>query len=76
MDFYAPWIEFGGILLLFCQSVCVCVSVCAPKILHFDHNFCTVRDRDFIYGMHTLLMKLFQMTKINDLVRCDLDSDL
>ena len=43
-----------------------CLSVCYPvtlaKKINLGHNFWTVRDKDFIFGMHTQLIKPFQMT--------------
>ena len=63
----------GGILFLSCLSVClfvclfVCLSVClfvCLSVVNFNlrYNFWTVRDRDFIFGIHTPLMMPFQMT--------------
>ena len=44
--------------------VCLCVV-----IFNICHNFWTVRDRDFIIGMHASLMMPFQNdTKVSDLV--------
>ena len=37
-------------------------SVAKKKIFNLRHNFWIVRDRDFIFGIHTQLMKPFQMT--------------
>ena len=55
----------GAILFLSCLFVCrsVCLSVCL-SVVNFNicYNFWTIRGRDFIFGMHTLLMKPFQMT--------------
>ena len=64
MNFYAPDRIIGGILFLSCLSVCL-------SVVNFNlrYNFWTVRDRDFIFGMHTPLMMPFQNgTKFNDLV--------
>ena len=52
--------------IVFVLSVCllfVCLSVCLSVVnFNLRYNFWTVRDRDFIFGMHTPLMKPFQMT--------------
>lgn len=45
----------------------VCLSVClfvCLSVVNFNlcHNFWTIRDRDFIFSMHTPLIKYFQMT--------------
>ena len=47
----------GGILFLSCVFVCL-------SVVNFNlrYNFWTVRDRDFIFGMHTPLMTPFEMT--------------
>ena len=55
----------GGIFLLFCLSV-VNFNLC--------YNFWTVRDGDFIFGIHTPLMMSLQMTPSQ--WPCDLDFDL
>ena len=60
----------GGILFLSC--LIVCLSVCL-SVVNFDicYTFWTVRGRDFIFGIHTLLIMPFQMTpntKVIDLV--------
>ena len=59
--FYAPGSNDRGILFWSCPSVCpfVCLSVVN---FNLRYNFWTARDRDFIFGMHTPLMKPFQMT--------------
>ena len=63
--------------LVFVLSVClsVCLWLCysdsvAKKTFNLGHNFWNVRDRDFIFGMHTQLMNwtLSNDTKVNDLV--------
>ena len=51
--FYAHGREFGGIKFLSCLSV--------ATNFNLGHNFWTTRDRHFIFGMHTQLMKPFQM---------------
>ena len=63
----------GGILFLSCLSVClfVCLSVVN---FNLRYNFWTVRDRDFIFGMHISLMTPFQLTPRS--MNCDLDFDL
>ena len=62
----------GGILFLSCLSVClsVCLFVCLSVVnFNLRYNFWAVRDRDFIFGMHTPLMTPFQNdVKVNDLV--------
>ena len=55
----------GGILFLSFLSVCpfVCLSVCLTVVnFNLRYNFWVVRDRDFIFGMHTPLMTPIQMT--------------
>ena len=60
----------GGILFLSCLSVTVsvCLSVflwlCGSVAKNFNlgYNFWTVRDKDFVFGMHVHIMKPFQMT--------------
>ena len=63
----------GGILFLSCLSVClfVCLSVVN---FNLRYNFWTIRDSDFIFGMHTPLMTPFQVTPGQ--LPCDLDFDL
>ena len=57
-----------GILFLSCMSVClffclsVCLSVCLLSTLTFAITFELKRGGDFIFSMHTPLMKPFQMT--------------
>ena len=48
--------------ILFLSCLFVCLSVCL-SVVNFNlcYNFWTVRDRDFIFGMHTALMTPFQM---------------
>ena len=60
--FYAPGSNDRGHIFLSCLFVCLCV---VNIILRY--NFWTVRDRDFIFGMHTPL-PLSNDPKINDLV--------
>ena len=43
-----------------CDSVSLSVTLWQQN--NIGHNIWTVRDRDFIFGMHTQLMKPFQMT--------------
>ena len=54
--FYAPGSNDRG-HIVFVLSVCL-------SVVNFNlrYNFWTVRDRDFIFGMHTPLMTLIQMT--------------
>ena len=41
----------------------VCLSVCLSFVnFNFHYNFWTIRDRYFIFGMHTLLMTTSQLT--------------
>ena len=49
----------GGILFLSCLSVCLTVCL---SVVNFNlcYNFWTIRDRDFIFGMHTPLITPFQ----------------
>ena len=47
--------EFGGIKFL------SCLAVTMAKKINLCHNFWTIRDRDFIFGMYTQLMNPFQM---------------
>ena len=51
----------GGILFLSCLSVClfICLSVVN---FNLRYNFWTIRERDFIIGMHTPLMIPSQMS--------------
>ena len=73
--FYAPGSNDRG-HIVFVLSVClfVCLSVVNFNI---PYNFWTVRDRDFIFGMHTPLMMPFQMTPTDQVQwPCDLDFDL
>ena len=67
--FYGPDQMIRSILFLSCLFVCrsVCLSVVNFKI---HYNFWTVRERGFIFGMHTQLMMPFQTTntKVNNLV--------
>ena len=67
--FMPPDRMIGGILFLFCLFVClsvcqfICLSVCLCVVnFNLRYNFWTVRGRDFIFGMHTLLIMTFQMT--------------
>ena len=55
--FMPPDRMIGGILFLSCLFVCL-------SVVNFNlrYNFCTLRDRNFIFGMHTPLMTPFQMT--------------
>ena len=55
--FYAPDRMIRGILFL--SWLFVCLSVVN---FNLGYSFWTVRDRDFIFGMHTPLMIPFQMT--------------
>ena len=62
--FYAPGSKDRG-HIVFVLSVClfVCLFVCLSVVnFNLGYNFRTVRDRDFIFGMHTPLMMPFQMT--------------
>ena len=63
--FYAPVSNDRGYIVSV-MSVClfvVCLFVCLSVVnFNLRYNFWTVRDGDFIYGMHTPLMTPFQMT--------------
>ena len=67
-SFYAPGSNDRGhivFVLAVCLFVCLSVrlSVCLSVVnFNLRYNFWTVRDRDFIFGMHTPLMTPFQMT--------------
>ena len=50
----------GHLVFVLSATVSVCDSVAEKNNL--GHNFWTVRDRGFIFGMHTQQMKLFQTT--------------
>ena len=54
--FLCPGIDFAGIWFL------SCLSVCPWQNINLRHNFLTVRDRDFIFCMHTQLLIPFQTT--------------
>ena len=59
---YAPGSNDRGILFSSCLFVC-CLSVCLSVVnFNLRYNIWTVRDRDFIFGMHTPLMMPFEMT--------------
>ena len=66
--FMPPDQMIWGILFLSSLSVClsvlfVCLFVCLSVInFNLRYNFWTVRDRDFIFGMHTPLMMPYQIT--------------
>ena len=62
--FYDPGMEFGGIVFSACLSIC-------GKNFNIGHNFWTIIERDLIFGMHTQLMKPFQM-KIRSMTLTDL----
>ena len=53
-------IEWSGHIVF---VLSVCLSVCLFVVnFNLRYNIWTVRDRDFIFGMHTPLMMPFQMT--------------
>ena len=62
-SFLCPRIEWSGAYCFCPVCLFVCLSVCL-SVVNFNlcYNFWTVRDRDFIFGMHAPLMMLFQMT--------------
>ena len=64
VSFYAPKSNDRG-HIVFVLSVCLsfCLFVCL-SVVNFNlyYNFWNVRDRHFIFGMHTPLMWPFQMT--------------
>ena len=58
--FYAPGSNDRGHIVF---VLSVCLSVCLSVVnLNLRYNIRTVRDRDFIFDMHTPLMMLLQMT--------------
>ena len=71
--FMPPDWMIGGILFLSCLSVRCCLSV---SVVNFNlrYNFRTVRDRDFIFGMHTPEWRPFKWHQGQ--WPCDLDCDL
>ena len=52
---YAPGME------LWASRWYICLFVCGTKTCNLCDNFWTIRDRKFMFGMHTQLMKPFQM---------------
>ena len=67
LRFLCPRIEWSGAYCFcpLCLSVClsVCLFVCLSVVnFNLRYNFWTVRDRDFIFGMHTPLMTPRSMT--------------
>ena len=60
MNFLCPGMEFGGIYFFICLCVC-----CKKNPFNLHHNFWTVRDRDFIFGIYTQLMKPFHLTPMS-----------
>ena len=69
-----------GILIFACLFVflSLCLFVCLLSTLNLRYNFWTVRDRDFIFGMHAYSTNdaLSNDTKVNDLVTLTLTSKL
>ena len=63
LDFYATrkWNSEASSFCPHCDAVFLSVWLW-QKNFYLGYNFWTVRDRDFIFGMHTQLMKPFQMT--------------
>ena len=62
--FLYPRIEWSGayfFVLSVCLFVCLFVCLCVVNF-NLRYNFGAVRDRDFIFGMHTSQMMPFQMT--------------
>ena len=58
--FYAPGLNDRGHIVF---VLSVCLSVCLSVVnLNLRYNIRTVRDRDFIFDMHTPLMMLLKMT--------------
>ena len=57
--FLCPDMEFGDIF--FCP-VCQSAYLSVEKNFYLGHNFWTVRERNFIFGMHTHRIKPNQMT--------------
>ena len=61
--FLRPRVECSG---AYCFHPVFCLSVCL-SVVNFNlvYNFWIVRDRNFIFGMHTPLMMPFYDTKVN-----------
>ena len=75
--FMPPDRMIGGILFLSCLFVCLfaCLSVCLSVVnFNLRYNFWAVRDKDFIFGMHTPLMTPLKWHQGQ--WPCDLDIDL
>ena len=47
----------GNYTCRFGLSVCNCLFVCVKRNFNIGHNFWTIGDRSFIFGMHILLIK-------------------
>ena len=63
-DLYAPGSNDRGHILFVLSCLSVCLFVCLSVVnINIRYNFGTVRDRDFIFGMHTQLTLPFQMTR-------------
>ena len=63
ISFLCPRIKWLGAYCFCPVCLFVCLSVCLSVVnFNLRFNFWTVRNRDFIYGMHTPLMMPFQMT--------------
>ena len=63
--FYAPGSNDRGHIVWSCLFACLffCLFVCLSVVnFNLPYIFWTKRDKDFIFGMHTLLMTPFQMT--------------
>ena len=58
---FMPGSNDRGILFLSCLFVYLFVA-CLSVNFNLCYNFNTVRDRDFIFGMHTTLKMSFQIT--------------
>ena len=55
---YAPGMEFWGHLIFVCPVLSVNLSVTLwQKNFNLGHNFWTVTNRDFIFGLYTQLIK-------------------
>ena len=65
-QFLCPRIERSG-------AYCFCLVCLSVVNFNLRYNFRTVRDKDFIFGMHTPLMMPFQMTPRSMTLCLDVD---
>ena len=60
---FMPRIEWSGAYCFCPVCLFVCLSVCLSVVnFNIHYNFWTLRDRGFIFGVHTQLMVPFQVT--------------